>query len=315
MNKDQQQQIKIFLVGLHTTFTQEKIIQFFRGKYGNVSRCKLITKMNKKGELQNTGYGTLFVTNSSTYEQIISKGNFILEGRRFFSKPFMEGDNLQSFKNSIRKRRAFLHNIDPSIDNNKLREIMRGYAEIEDAYIIKRRGKSSDPSRPHFGFVMFKDVEDAKRLIKLKEIHYNGGRFYISHYKNEDERKKDQMTQDTFLKKNNAVKIVSGNLALDLGLNNFNQEIFKQKVINEFTDVYYNRFQHHCRTLREVAQAPVNSRMLRKDFYDHLYVNNLNGARMFKFRDFAHYGENIQLNGGGSQTRPQWGWDSSYGYY
>lgn len=297
MNKEQQ--IKIFLVGLHTTFTQETILQFFRSKYQNVTRCKLITKMNKSGQYQNTGYGTLFVSDESTYEQIIKKGNFILEGRRFFSKPFMEGDNLQKFKNSIKNRRAFLHNIEPNIDNNMLREIMRGYAQIEDAYIISKRGRNQDPTRPNFGFVMFKDENDAKRLINVKEIHYNGGRFYISEYKNEDERTKEQSPQkeETVIMKQEYPNVTnSGKLALDLRFINGVDEMKKHKLIKEFTEVCFNRFHHHCFCMREVALAPENSKELRRDFFNHLFMNRFDGNRLFWFREFDHSGGNLRLN-------------------
>lgn len=280
------QMIKIFLVGLHTTFTQEKILSFFRSKFSCVTKCKLITKINKKGQFQNTGYGTLFVSSEETYDKVIDEGNFILEGRRFFSKPFMEGNQLHQFKASIKNRRAFLHNIDPKLDNRALRNIMRAHAKIEDAYIINRRGGNKDPSKPNFGFVMFKEVRDARRLIATREIHYNGGRFYISEYKNEDERKNETVS---FLKKSPVVP------RPDMVKNNYP---IKKSAIEEFRDMFSNRFEHHCTTLKEIAANPEVSKDLRQEYHEFMYINRVDSRRGKSFREFEHGRNNLRMNNG-----------------
>lgn len=281
------QNIKIFLVGLHTTFTQEKVLSFFRSKFSCVTKCKLITKINKKGQFQNTGYGTLFVSSQETYENVLNEGNFILEGRRFFSKPFMEGNALHQFKAGIKNKRAFLHNIDPKLDNQALRTIMRSHARIEDAYIINRRGGNKDPSKPNFGFVMFKEVSDAKRLIESKEIHYEGGRFYISEYKNEDDRKKETVS---FLKRAPSERV--GPEAVKAPVKN------KEKAIEEFEDIYTSRLQHHCDTIKEIASMPGVSSGLRKEFCEFMFFKRINSSRGFRFREFEHGRYNLRVNGG-----------------
>lgn len=317
--------IKIFLVGLHTTFTQAKIVDFFNEKYANITRCRLITKMNKNGQLQNTGYGTLFVSDQDTYDRIIEEGTFILEGRRFFSKPFMEGNGLQKFKNSIKNRRAFLHNIDPEIDNKALRIIMKKFAPIEDAYIITKKGGNLDPTRPRFGFVMFKKVEDAKRIIKNKEIHYEGGRFYISEYKNEDERKKEQeeegpeSTEKCHLigePKNQEGYEQAKNQFFTKERICFVDDKKNTKIIKEFGEMYTHDFEHHCGSLRDIASQPDISRSLRKEFFDFLHFNCFNEQfNRFNFRDLRHDAYNLRSNRERGIARPYCGYGNGYFNY
>lgn len=99
--------------------------------------------------------------------------------------------------------KVYIGNLPFSVDDNKLKEIFSPYGEIEEAMVIKNKfsGRSKG-----FGFVTFKNEEDAKKAIEgMNESEVEGRNLKVSEAKPMEEmpRKPRQRFQKSFDRKKN----------------------------------------------------------------------------------------------------------------
>lgn len=184
---------RIFLLGIHTDLKKTEIIDFFKKEYPSVTNCCLIHSKKFKKKTNNVGYGTLFLKSEEETKQILSKRQFTLKGRNFVVKPYYKGKKLKDFKSSVHKRRIYVNNIEPDMENQQLREVFEKYGQVEDAYIVKN---DKFEGFKRIGFVVFEKIEQAEKIIEMEtiSIHNPETKLGVFRYKSEkvrNEEKKD----------------------------------------------------------------------------------------------------------------------------
>jgi len=118
----------------------------------------------------NRRFVTAIITTESwfTYNSILST-NRKLHGRHLVCSSEMKGQNsLQD-----EKRRLYIVNIPMMMRDEDLRALFEYYGRVEHAYIV-RKGKMAGMGKL-FGFVKFRDVGTASKLVEMKHIKMISG--------------------------------------------------------------------------------------------------------------------------------------------
>lgn len=171
---------KIFLLGLDPEFKKEELVNFFKIDFPSVTHCCLI-KSKKHKKTNNIGYGTLFLQSKEEAKKILKKRKFTLKKRTFVVKPYYKGNELKKFKSSVQRRRVYVNQIPPSMENQNLRRVFQDYGDVEDAYVV--RNQRIDGFRK-FGYVIFEKEEDAQKVVRLGCIEFGEDKIGVKEYKN-----------------------------------------------------------------------------------------------------------------------------------
>ena len=169
---------KVFLVGLSVKFSEEQISTFFQDTLGVAVKHVNLLKNKKK---RYTGCAVVELVNAEAVEKILAKGKFELKNRRFFAKPHLSGEKLKKYQKEVKSKRVFIHNVDPSFTNKDIRLVFSELAPIEDAFLIE----SFDPSKANalkYGYVMFKHLSDAQKMIQRGSLKVKGCTIIIMPY-------------------------------------------------------------------------------------------------------------------------------------
>lgn len=173
----------VFLFGLSDSLTKEELMNFFSYNFHSVTSIKMKSR-GKDGKI--TGYAFLSLTSQVEYQEILSIQKFFLNERYFFAKPYLQGEDLKKFKNSVKKKRVFVIGIPFSFENDDVRSLMTQFGPIEDAFVVKdmKRGGVSKG----YGYATFKDIRDAQRAITLGRIYFKNYIIKIVEFMDKDEQ-------------------------------------------------------------------------------------------------------------------------------
>lgn len=180
---------KICLVGLPTGCSRVQLLQYMSKLF---PKAKMHVSMKTKKSKKNHGWAILFVKDKKTFEAILNIGTFHLDGKNFFAKEFMEKEQLKSFKINFNKRKVFVRKIPLFVNKNEFIKIFEMFGELEDAYIVSARYRKL---KTNYGFVIFKRIFDAERLINEGGVNYKGHRLLTDQFRgrqddNQDYKKK-----------------------------------------------------------------------------------------------------------------------------
>jgi RNA recognition motif-containing protein len=124
----------------------------------------------------------MWLTSKQEHDHILSQSSFYLKGRKFFVKPYLVGEELQQFKENIKKRRVFVHNIPSNVSNTNLGTIMEIFGPVEDSYLIYDQhlpfNKKNFKSK-RFGYVIFEKEADAQMAIISSKVIYGDKKLLI----------------------------------------------------------------------------------------------------------------------------------------
>lgn len=218
---------KVFLVGLSVEFTKQQIIAFFSKKY----KAKFSLELKKKKNGRNYGWGVLIIkNNSSIYNDIIKKNKFTLLNRNFFAKEYLKGENLTKFKSTLKRRRIFLKGLPNEITNKSLYDFFSFFGELEDAYVIQEyENEKSDTSwNSSFGFVVFKELGDAEKILNKGHIIIEDKMVLVEQFKGKGEEKFYRYRKNSMFKKKKYKKEKK------------NSDEFKNQNMKEIYSNYYN---------------------------------------------------------------------------
>ena len=116
----------------------------------------------------------------SEFDHLIREGSYYFRGRKFFVKPFLEGRELQKYKEEIQKRRVFVHNIPNKMSNEDLGELFASFGDVEDSYIIRsNQSNKYQASSRKYGYVIFFTEEDASKAVRAKKITHQNAKLII----------------------------------------------------------------------------------------------------------------------------------------
>lgn len=221
---------KIFLVGLSAEFNKAEILSHFAYMYKS---SKFNLEMSSKKNGRNQGWAVLSVNKKATKDKILSKHSFHLNERKFFAKIYLKGKKLKNYKKELKRRRLFLKGLPENITKQELYDFFSRFGAVEDTYTIKKyeNDLSSICWDSGFGFVVFKKLKDAEKLLKLGKVKFDENDILIEEYQTKDEKikrwkkkrtpgsfddeesyyEKKYPSKQDFLKKSNSSEVV-GNI-------------------------------------------------------------------------------------------------------
>lgn len=176
--ENSQEIAKVFLVGLNPKFKLPELLEYLKSQYSSVTSCTSKSS-NKSGKIK-TSIATVSLSSQKEASELLKKGFFVFRERKVHCKPYLTGFELQKFKNNVKRRRAFLHNISLRVDNQMLKRALEIYGEIEDAFVIKKESRGK--VKKNIGYVIFKDVTDTLNFCKLGKIKTNFGVIKVKPY-------------------------------------------------------------------------------------------------------------------------------------
>lgn len=159
--------LKLFIGGFKCETTQKEISNFFEKK----GPCKIELKMKRKSKKISLGYCYLRTKDQKMYHQLLNKGKVQFEDRMVEIKPYLKGEDLDSFYEAYNARRVQVYNLPEKISNDQLKDFFSKYGLVENAYTIHdfrcMQGRNN-------GFVLFTDRKSAANVDQIKNFIMDG---------------------------------------------------------------------------------------------------------------------------------------------
>lgn len=172
---------KIFLGSLPPHLTNEQITSLLK-KYGKITKAHLLFH-KRTGFCK--GFGHIIVGDQATYQRIL-QANLVIDGRKIFKEPFLEGKKLSAKKEKFVSKRIFVSNLPYEITDEQLKRTFTKFGAVEQAYrIISTNGK-----RQPYGFVLFENPDVANLCHKKGLVMFNGHQIKCRLFVNFEEKRK-----------------------------------------------------------------------------------------------------------------------------
>lgn len=177
---------KICLVGLPVDLSKKYLTNFLQSKFHS-KNFTLELKMKSNG--RNHGWGLVVTPDANLYKSILRSRKLSINGRKFFSKRYMEREELIEFKREFNQRRLFLKKLPDEIKNEELAAIFERFGGLEDVYSInsakqsKKSKAKNERRRANYGFVVFTKKSDAVNMLKIGSISIQGMKVPIEQYR------------------------------------------------------------------------------------------------------------------------------------
>lgn len=178
---------KICLVGLSVEFKKSEVLNYLTLLYPN---SEFSLDMKFRGNGKNQGWATLGVKDQKLHQEILETGRFSYRGKNFFAKRYLEPEELKKFQEDFNQRRVFVKNIPRRVNNKQLASFFRVYGELEDAFIIQNSNKKIGLN---YGFLVFRCIQDAQRLLKFNRIDFFGKFILIEKFRSRKKRKEKKI--------------------------------------------------------------------------------------------------------------------------
>lgn len=180
---------KIFLVGLSKDHGVDELTTFFSSKYPSFMKVEMKKKNKKSGKI--AGYGFLSVSSDEDYAAIVRKGKFYLFGRGFFAKPYLKGENLKRFKQTVNQRRVFMFGLPSPLTDSQLEDTLRDvFGNLECAFLVENNHTKINGKG--LGYATFNTVESAKEATDIGEFEIHGKMVKIVPYNKREAGKKSE---------------------------------------------------------------------------------------------------------------------------
>ena len=167
----------IFIKNLHPNITSSDLFDNFQ-QYGPILSCKVKTENGNS-----KGFGFVhFEKESSAIEAIKNINGLELEGKIVEVCEFVP--NFKRTPGVLVYTNVYVKNIHSSVTEKQVEELFAKFGEITSLVVMK--GDNIDTK---FGFVNFKNTEDAQKAINsLHDSLFNGLKLYVSKAKKKSER-------------------------------------------------------------------------------------------------------------------------------
>lgn len=160
---------------IHTNFNK-KLTVFITGLSGLIKKEDLTAYLNLKCQgaisvalpnKRNAGYAFVEMDSPDSVQKILKMKNLIFNDREIQIRPFVEGKDLQRFKNEINSRRLFVSRIPKDWSDQFFTKIFCSFGKIETAYIIRKRKTKKSKG---FGYIVYENKETALKIASLNEL-------------------------------------------------------------------------------------------------------------------------------------------------
>ena len=182
---------KLFLTGLYSSFTDKEMLTFFKSSFKSIKKVDLVKQ--RKNKRFNQGCGFLELTDEEEVKTLLEQEYFFLRGRKFSVKPHRTGEELRKYKESLRKRRLFIHSVEKEITDIELKEYFQEVVPLEDAYLIRKggKGRKMEQNKLLYGYIILKKAEDVEMVLERRVFKLKNSNIIVMAYdKNKHERYK-----------------------------------------------------------------------------------------------------------------------------
>lgn len=166
---------KVYVGCLPASCTAEQLSELF-SRYGTVVDAKV---SRKPGSKLCSGNGTFACSDKASFDAIIAKRTFDLNGRVVFCEGKLTGEELILKNQLLSRKRVYLSNLPSNVTDQEIEDSMRAFGPVQNGYRIKSLANKPRP----FGFVTFMDEPSAERAIELGFILLKDQIVYISPFK------------------------------------------------------------------------------------------------------------------------------------
>ena len=192
--------LTVFITGIHGLTKESDFAKFIR------RQVKGIKSVSLPRNCQNGGYAFVEMVDKKALHGILKKEFFLFKGRKIVVRKYMQGKDLQNYKDSVNSRRLFVCSVPKGMSDNEFLNIFSEYGTPEEAYII-RRGK--DHQSRGFGYVVYDNKALSERVasvmfIDLDHLGYEGKYLKVKMHRQPD---RPLNHKDRSLKKNRAPKV------------------------------------------------------------------------------------------------------------
>jgi len=159
---------KIFVGGYDSTIQKRILFEYF-SKFGEIS------KIFGQGRNKNRAKGYCFIKykDISSVTQVLSHKKHILDNRILNCRPVMKGRALKKTMKSLDDRRLFLSNLPKDTNEALFFQMLSGYVEIENFYLLKREGRTTD-----IAYLTLTCKEDIAKIFPV-DIKLGKNKIYI----------------------------------------------------------------------------------------------------------------------------------------
>ena len=174
----------VFLVGLSRDIKPSDLKAFFSPHYRSLREVKIRRRQRKTGKV--SGFATLYFSDPSEAEAVISQQYHYLKNRRLIAKPYLKGSELQNFREDVSRRRLFVSGMPLSYSDSNFSDILSRFGKVEQAFIVKGPsdtregyregggGEKGGKSRG-FGYVTFCCPAAARKAMRAGRLNLGMG--------------------------------------------------------------------------------------------------------------------------------------------
>ena len=157
---------KIFVGGLDLETTEEDLTEYF-SKYGKV--VERLIKVDLKTK-KSRGFGFIGFKSAESIDKVLEHNNHRIKGKKIDCKLAMSKEEAYSLNKNLKEtcRKIYVSNITKDISKD---DLTRYFAEIGPVIGVDLMFKKKETG---FCYVIFKNEEDAVKLINRKQIEING---------------------------------------------------------------------------------------------------------------------------------------------
>lgn len=166
---EEQRENTVFLTGLCGLIKKEELKAYLQSQAKGILSIMLPNK-------RNAGYSFVELDTKENVNQLIKLHDLKFNGRSIQIRPYVQGEDLQKFKNEVNSRRLFVSKIPKTWADEALKEMFLPFGELENAYIIRKRKTKKSKG---FGYVIYKNKEKAQQVASLNQILYKGSEILV----------------------------------------------------------------------------------------------------------------------------------------
>jgi hypothetical protein len=170
------QSFKVFITGIDHKIQKAQLLDFFKASYPSAFKIKTVaTNKNQPQSKRQKKNAILFLTNNQEKYAIIEQDTFHINNTKIYAKPFFKGKKLKRFKNELKSKRIFVHNIPFELSKADLSKIFGRFGKTQEVIFIDQVKENRDGQVFKHGYVKFEDAKVAEKLIKMKWIEGGNG--------------------------------------------------------------------------------------------------------------------------------------------
>jgi len=214
----------IFIKNLDKSIDHKALYDTF-SQFGQILSCKIELDDNH----QSKGYGYIqFATSESAEESIQKVNGMMLENKKVFVGLFVPKKERMAANSQKKFTNIYVKNLDPSVDETKLRELFSVFGEIQSAVLMK----DEQGGNKGFAFINYAQPEHAEKAVdEMNNQDVGGKTLFVGRAQKRQERDVELRQKFEQMK----MEQMSKYQGVNLYIKNLDDEIDDEKLRGLFT--------------------------------------------------------------------------------